>query len=129
MTSRFSGAWVLAGLVPAVWGAPSPAAGLAWAAALALGAAVAAGRPARWVAVAWIAAALVPGVPLAPVAAAGALLTGGRAHLGAAATGAAVGTLVHLAPFPLPVHLGGAVLLAAAASVALFLPPGSDPQP
>ena len=125
MKFRFRAAWILAGLVPALWEAP-PAASLAWAAALGLGAALAAGRPSRWVAVAWIAAAAVPGVQLAPVAAAGALLAGGRAHLGAAALGAALGAAAQFAPFVVPVYAGGALLLAAAAAIA-FLP--SRPGP
>lgn len=127
MKPRFHAAWILAGLVPALWEAP-PVASLAWAAALGLGATLAAGRPARWVAVAWIAAAAVPGVPLAPLAASGALLAGGRAHLGAAALGAVLGAAARFAPFVVPVHAGGALLLAAAA-VAVFLPAGKEPAP
>ncbi len=127
MKPRFHAAWILAGLVPALWEAP-PAAALAWAAALGLGAALAAGLPARWVAIAWLAAAAVPGVPLAPVAAAGALLAGGRGHLGAAALGAALGATARFAPFVVPVHTGGALLLAAAAA-AVFLPAKEEPAP
>ncbi len=125
MKLRFHAAWILAGLVPALWEAP-PASALAWAAALGLGAALAAGRPSRWIAIAWIAAAAVPGVPLAPLAAAGALLAGGRAHLGAAALGASLGAAAAFAPFVVPVHAGGALLLAAAAA-AVFLPQEKEP--
>lgn len=119
VTSRARAAWVLAGLVPAVWSAP-PAAAIAWAAALALGAALAAGRPARWVAVAWLAAALVPGLPLAAAAAGGALLATGRAQLGAAALGAALGAAANAASFALPLHRAGALLILAAAALALL---------
>lgn len=127
MTPHHRAAWLLAGLLPALWEAP-PAAALAWAVALGLGAALAAGRAERWVAVAWLAAAAVPGVPLAPLAAGGALLAGGRAHAGAAALGAALGAAARFAPFVVPVHTAGALLIAAAIA-AVFVRSGEEPAP
>ncbi len=118
------GPWLLAGLLPAVAGAP-PAAVLAWAAALLAGALVAA-TPTRWVAVGWLAAVLVPGTPALVVAAAGLLIGRGRDRL-LAATG---GALLGLATLP-PLGLRAGALLIAAGALATLARSNRrfDPQP
>lgn len=106
-------AWIIAGMVPGVMGAPR-AGVLAWAAVLLVGAVAPRGGRLVWVALAWIGSVVVPGTPLLATAATGTMLHNGRLCLAAATLGAAIG-LVGLPPLALRAGvllLGGGILAA-----------------